>query len=116
MENPTATFSAVSDLSMDEQVRIWVEQQVRLSHPPFLAITDNETDGEDEEQLPATRRVTTTSGKLRSTDTTVINKVIWPHELIFTLKVSPLLMKASQPWLSLMAISPSCPSKRMPPG
>ena len=84
LRTPLLPFSAVPNLSTDKQVRIQVEQWARSSHPPFLAITDDEADGEKEEQLPVTRGVTTTSGKLRSADTTAINKVLWAHELIFT--------------------------------
>ena len=95
--HPTAAFSAIPDSSMEEQVRMQVEQQMRSSHPS-LAITDNEMDG-DEDQLPATRRSSITSGKLRSADTTAIKKVLWLHELVFTPEGQPAVYKS----LSAMA-------------
>ena len=74
---------------MEKQVQMQVEHWVRSSHPSFLAITDDEMDGEEEEQLPVTRRSNITSGKLRSADTTAIKKVLWPHELVFTHEGQP---------------------------
>ena len=76
VENPTAALSAVPDPSMEEQVWIQVEQWMMSSHLPFLAITDDETGGEEEEQHPATRTFNITSGKLRYADTTAIKKVL----------------------------------------
>ena len=61
-----------------------VGQWIRSSHPSFLAITDDEMDGEEEEQLPATRRSNITSDKLISADKIASKKVLWPHELVFT--------------------------------
>ena len=84
LENPTAVFSAVPDPSIDEQVQIWDEQWVRLSHRSFLGITNDEIDGEEDEKLSSTRRANITSGKLRSADTTAIKKVLWPQWLVFT--------------------------------
>ena len=46
-------------------------------------------DGKEEEQLSATRRGHSTSGKLKSADTTAIHRVLWPHELIFTPEGQP---------------------------
>ena len=56
-----------------------------------MAITDDETDGEEEEeeQLPAIRRSIITSDKLRSADTTDIKKLLWPNELVFTPEGQP---------------------------
>ena len=77
---------------MDEQVQIQVEQQIRSSHR-HLAVTDDEINGEEEEQLPTTRRAQVTSGELRSADTTAIKKVLWPHELILMPKGQPAAYK-----------------------
>ena len=46
-------------------------------------------DGQDEGHLPAPRKAQTTLGKLRSADTSTIQKVLWPHELIFTPEGQP---------------------------
>ena len=46
-------------------------------------------DGEEEEWLRAHKKGQTTSGKLRSDDTSAIHKVLWPHELIFTPEGQP---------------------------
>ena len=83
-ESPTASPSAFFDPNTEEQVCMRIEHQSRSSHPPFLAITGNEMDGKEEEVLPAPRKGQTTSGKLRSADTSAIHKVLWTHELIFT--------------------------------
>ena len=61
-----------------------IQHRSRSSHPPFLAITDEEMDGEEEDVLPAPRKGQTTSGKLISTETSAIHQVLWPHEHIFT--------------------------------
>ena len=42
---PTAASSASIDLNTKEQVQMWVEHRARTSHPPALAITDDEMDG-----------------------------------------------------------------------
>ena len=34
--------------------------------------------------MPAPRKDTTTSGNMRSVDTSVIHRVMWPHEYVFT--------------------------------
>ena len=57
---------------------------MRASYPSFLANTDIESDGEEEEQPQVTRRSKITSGKLRTADTTAVKQVLWPHELVFT--------------------------------
>ena len=88
-ENPTATSSASFDLNMEEQVWMRVKHRARSAHTPFLAITDDETDGEEEERIPAPRKGTTTSGKLRSADTSAIHQVMWPHKYVFTPEGQP---------------------------
>ena len=84
VENTTATFSAVPGPCLEEQVLIQAQQWMKSSHPTFVVINDDEMDGEEGEQLPATRNGSIISGELRSTDTTAIEKVLWPHELVFT--------------------------------
>ena len=74
---------------MEEQVRMWVEHQARSAHTPLLAITDDETEGEDEQWMPASRKGPTTSGKLKSADTSAIHRVTWPHEYVFTPEGQP---------------------------
>ena len=89
LATPHCRFSTVPDPSMEEQVQMQVKQWMRSSHPSFLAITDDEMDGEEEEQLQPTRRANITSGKLRSADTTAIKKVLWSDELVFTPEGQP---------------------------
>ena len=62
MENsPTVAFSAVPDPSMEELAWIQVALRMRSVHHSFLATTDDEMDGGEEEQLQTTRRVNITS-------------------------------------------------------
>ena len=73
---------------------IQVAQQIRASYPSFLANTEDDPDGEEEEeQLQVTRRSKITSGKLRS-DTTAVKHVLWPHELVFTPKSQPMVYES----------------------
>ena len=46
--NYTAASSASIDLDTEEQVQLRVEHRARTAHTPALAITDDETDGEEE--------------------------------------------------------------------
>ena len=55
-ENPAATPSAFFDPNMEEQVWMHVVHQVISSHPPLLAITDDESDVEEEVGLLAPRK------------------------------------------------------------
>ena len=87
--NPTATASTSIDLHMEQHVRNMVEHRVNTAHVPALAMTDDETDGEEEARPLATRRWTGTSGKLRSAHTAAIHKVIWPHEYVYTHEGQP---------------------------
>ena len=48
VENTTSTFSAILGPSMEEQVQLQVAQQMKSSHLSFVAITDDEMDGEEE--------------------------------------------------------------------
>ena len=52
---------------------MWVEHRARSAHTPFLGITDDEMDGEEEERMPASWKGPTTLGKLRSVDTSAIH-------------------------------------------
>ena len=49
--NTTATASA----SMEQHIRNMVEHRVSTAHVPALAMTDDETDGEEEARSQATR-------------------------------------------------------------
>ena len=82
-ENPTAATSASFSLNMEKQAWMHVEHRARITQTPTLAITDDEMDAE-EEGMPVPRKGPTTSGKLRSADTSAIHRVIWPHEYVFT--------------------------------
>ena len=46
-------------------------------------------DVDEEERMPSPRKAPTTSGKLRSTDTSAIHRVIRPHEYVFTPEGQP---------------------------
>ena len=82
--NPIAASSASIDVNTEEQVRMRVEHRARTAHTPALAITDDEMDGEEEGNMLTTRGGSNTSGKLRSANTSAIQRVIWPHEYVFT--------------------------------
>ena len=75
-KTPTAAISASFNHNMEEQVRMQVDHRARTAHNPMLAITDDEMDGEEEERMPAPRKGLTTSGKLRSADTSAMQRVI----------------------------------------
>ena len=79
----TSSSSAIPNPSIDEQARIGIAQWMRAAYPSFLANTDDELDGE-EEQPKVTRRPKIISGKLRTADTTAVKHVLWLHELVFT--------------------------------
>ena len=70
-ENPTAAPSAFFDPNTEEH-------RSKSSQPPLLAITNDDTDGEEEVVLPAPRKSQTTLCKLRSADTSAIHQVMWP--------------------------------------
>ena len=55
-----------------------------MSYKPFKDHIDEEETGEEEKQPPPRRRPRIISGKLRTDETTAVNQVIWPHELVFT--------------------------------
>ena len=67
---------------------------MRASYSSFLANTDDELDGEEEEQLHVTRRSNITSGKLRTADTTALKQVLCPHELVFTPEGRPVVYES----------------------
>ena len=50
---------------------------------PFL-LTDDETGSDDEGAASHHRRTTIKSGKLCTRDTHVVNRIKWPHKMIFT--------------------------------
>ena len=62
---------------------------MRSSYPSFLAIIDDELNGDEEEHPQLRRRTKTTSGKLRTADTTAVKQVLWPQELVFTPEGKP---------------------------
>ena len=66
-----------------------VEHRLSTAHHPALAITDDETEGEEEVRPQATSGATSSSGKLRSANTAAIHKVIWPHEYVYTREGQP---------------------------
>ena len=51
---------------------------MRASYPSFLATTDDESDGEEEEQVQPRRRTKITSGKLETADTTAVSRFSGP--------------------------------------
>ena len=55
-ESPTAAPSASFDPNTEEQVRMLVEHRAGSAHLLFLAITDDEMGGEEEERMPAPRK------------------------------------------------------------
>ena len=59
------------------------------AHHPALAITDDETDGEEEARPQTSRRAAGSSGKLCSANTAAMHTVIWPHEYVYTPEGQP---------------------------
>ena len=56
-----------------------------------------EEEEEEEERMPKPRKGPTTSGNLRSADTSAINRVIWPHEYVFTPEGQPAAYESLSP-------------------
>ena len=97
----TATSSAEPDqASLEDQVWLPVEHHRRASYTTFLAPTDDEVTREEERQPQSRRRPRITSGTLGTADTTTVQQVIWPHELVFTPDGQP----ATYHNLSFMAV------------
>ena len=85
VENQHAVTSTAEpgQANLKEQVHIRVTKRVISYYPSFLATTGDKSDGEEEKQ-PQLRRRYITSGRLITVDTTAVNQVLWPHELVFT--------------------------------
>ena len=49
-----------------------------------LPTTDEDFGFEDEVTTPAQRKRGLKSGKIRTADTTVLHKIIWPYEVVYT--------------------------------
>ena len=64
----------------------------------FLHITDEESGADDEAPAQVKRKQKWTSGKLRIANTTVVNQITLPHEVIYTRLDSQLSMKNSTAW------------------
>ena len=54
------------------------------AHHPALAITNNETDGEEEARPQTSKGAAGSSGNLHSANTSAKHTVIWPHEYVYT--------------------------------
>ena len=65
--------SASIDIDTEQHIRNMVEHWLGTAHVPALAMTDDETDGEEEGRSLATRGATSTSGKLRSANTVAVH-------------------------------------------
>ena len=69
---------------MEEQVCCRIIQHLRGTQPAYLPTTDEKSESEDQAPAQPRKKYKGTSSKLRTADTTVMNQVIWPHELIYT--------------------------------
>ena len=96
--------------SIEEQVHLWTSQCLNVAHPGYLPTTDEDTEGEQEVHNQLRRKHRSTSGKLRNADTTVINQILWPHELVYTSSGQPAMyedlscMAFVNGYLSLMGL------------
>ena len=85
----TTTTSAFAESDLEHTIRNRVEHRVCMAHHPALAITDNETAGEEEARPHTSRRAAGSSSKLRSANTAAMHTVIWPHEYMYTPEGQP---------------------------
>ena len=52
--------------------------------PVVDLITTDEEPGSEEDPTPKPKRKSLKSGKLRTADSSVLNKVVWLHEMVYT--------------------------------
>ena len=69
---------------MEEQIHCRITQCLRVAQPAFLPTTDEESEPEDQAPAQPREKHKGTSGKLRMADTTDVNQIPWPHQLIYT--------------------------------
>ena len=50
---------------------------------------EDDSDSEEEQVLPKKRRIAIKSGKVHTTDTTVLKQIVWPHKLVYDLSGRP---------------------------
>ena len=60
-----------------------------MGAPTPYPLTDEGTASEDDETCHTQRRRGLKSGKVRTTDTLIIKRVKWPHEMVFTSQGQP---------------------------
>ena len=78
------TASPAANPDMEQRLLHAVQQRVSAARHPALAITDDETDGEEKARPHTSKGATGSSGKLRSANTSAKHTVIWPHEYVYT--------------------------------
>ena len=78
---------------MEEQVRCRITEHLRGVMPVYLLTTDDDSEADGGAPAQPMKKHKGTSGNLRTDDTTVVNQVIWPHELIYTPAGQPVLYK-----------------------
>ena len=84
------TYVAVADIS--DAVRAQVANHMRGA-PMMDFITSDEDPESGEKATTAPRKKALKSGKIRTTNSSVLHKVIWPHEVVYVLWESQLSTK-----------------------
>ena len=57
--------------------------------PILDLVTTDEESGSEEDPIPEPKRKTLKSGKHRTADSSVLHKVVWPHEVVYTAMGKP---------------------------
>ena len=113
----TATASTAAN--MEESRQHAVEQRVSAAPHTALAITNDETDGEEEPRSHTSKGATGSSGKLRSANTSAKHTVIWPHEYVYTPEGQPTDYESMsslafvEGYMTIMDMQPKCARKHM---
>ena len=89
------------------------------AHHPALAITDDETDEEEEARPQTSRGDAGSSVKLHSANTAARHKVIWSHEYVYTPEGQPSEYESMgslafiEGYMTIMDIQPNSIRKHM---
>ena len=68
--------------AISEAVRAKVAR--RICQAPVLdLVTTDEESGSEEDSIPKPKRKSLKLGKLRKADSSILHKVVWPHEVVY---------------------------------
>ena len=82
--------SAVPDGYDDVSEEVWAHVASHIPSDPAIFIPmDDETASGEEGALPVSRKRGLKSGKVRTMDSIITRKVVWPHEVVFTTQGQP---------------------------